>query len=799
VVNMRKLSFEDINFKFPESVFKFDSIKSIKCENEFIGQQRALEALNFGLAIEEKGYNIFVVGPTGTGRRTSVKQILEIVAKNMPIPNDWIYVYNFDNPSEPKAISLKAGDGKKFKESMEKLVEEISVSLSKAFESEDYSKIVSEIEDEYTKKKRELWENLVAQAKELGYLVQITPTGIATIPLVDDKPITPETYANLPENLRKDIEDRGLQVKHLVEKALQKSRKIDQELKQKLLEQDKYVALFAIGNLFEEVVKKFSDNEEIVSYLEKVKNNVIENIRNILNEEKREAVFSKYKVNLFVDNSNLKGAPVIEEMHPTYSNVFGKIEYVARMGIMFTDYTFIVPGSIHRANGGFLILDSLDVLRYPYVWDTLKKTLMSGISKIENIEGKIGLSSMRAPRPEAIPINVKVIIIGNEWMYYMLYNYDPDFRKLFKIKSEFDWEMNLNEENVQKYLHFISNSVNRYSLLDFSVDACKEIIKFGLRLSGDKQKLSTNFNKIVSLLIEANQVAKGKAKQMVDSQDVKEAIEKAEKRVRLIQEKYDEMILRGNIMVETEGEKIGQINGLTVTELGDYSFGMPVKITAKTYLGKVGVIDIQREADLSGKIHRKAVLTLENFLGWKYAQKTPISLSASISFEQVYSYLEGDSASLAETLAIISAIAEVPLKQGIAVTGSMNQHGEVQPVGGIPEKVEGFFRTCKARGLTGEQGVIIPATNIENLVLEDEVLQAVKDGKFHIWVVNNVDEAIEIMTGKKAGKLLKNGNYTKNSVNYLVCKRLERMHNLLEGSHKTEKKTKKKTKKSKKK
>jgi lon-related putative ATP-dependent protease len=798
MMRMKKLSFKDIEIKLPERVFNFNSTKELKFENELIGQKRAFEAINFGLAIQEKGYNIFVVGPTGTGRRTSVKQILEKTAKKMPTPDDWIYVYNFDNPAEPWAINLKAGDGKKFKESMEKLVEEISTALSKAFESEDYSRIISEIEDEYTKKKRELWENLLAQAKELGYLVQITPTGIATIPLVDDKPITPETFATLPDDIKRDIEERGLQVKHFVEKAMQRSRKLDNELKEKLAEQDKYVALFAIGTLFEETVKPFLDNKRIVEYLEKVKNDVIENIRNILNEEKREAVFARYKVNLFVDNSNLEGAPVIEDMHPTYSNVFGKIEYIARMGMMFTDYTFIVPGSIHRANGGFLILDSIDVLKYPYVWDTLKKTLMAGVAKIENVEGRIGLSSFKSPRPEPIPINVKVIIIGNELTYYLLYNYDPDFRKLFKIKSEFDWEIPLNEENTKKYIQFITSIINKYSLLDFTSDACKEVVKFGLRLSKDKQKLSASFNKIESLLIESSQIARNKSKDLVDSSDVKEAIEKAEERVRLIQEKYDEMILRGDIMVETEGRKVGQINGLTVTELEDHSFGMPVKITAKTYLGKIGVLDIQREADLSGKIHRKAVLTLENFLGWKYAQKTPISLSASISFEQVYSYLEGDSASVAETLAVISAISEIPLKQSIAVTGSMNQHGEVQPVGGIPEKVEGFFRICKAKGLTGEHGVIIPAANAENLVLKDEVLEAIKEGKFHIWTINDIDEAIEIMTDKKAGKLSKNGNYTRGSVNYFVCKRLEKMHNLLEGKEEKKGKSRKKKPKTKK-
>jgi len=793
---MKKLSYENL-------VMNDDFLPDFNTTEEFpsceilIGQERARKAVETGLKIKEKGYNIFVAGPTGTGRRTFVQNILKEVAKNRPRPKDWAYVYNFDDPQFPKVLSLEPGFGREFKKDMGNLIDEVIEALNRLFESEEYASKRAEIEDEYTKAKNELWENLKMKAKELGFSVQLTPTGVLTVPIMDGKPITPDVYELLPEEKKKEIEEASMKVKHLVEGTLHRSRKLDRELREKLQELDRYGAIFVIGNLFDELKKKYSNNSDIIEYLEKVKNDILDNLQDLRSEdqEKKEFYKKKYSVNLIVDNSDSIGAPVVYERNPTYSNLFGKIEYYAKLGVLQTDFTMIRSGSLHRANGGFIILDAEDVLRNIHVWEGLKRTLMSGWLTIENLENVLGFSSTITLKPQPIPIDVKVFMIGTPLMYELLYAYDEDFRKLFKIKAEFDWEMENNENSVRDYLSFISSICNEHKLPHLTRDAVKRVLWYSARLSGDRTKLSTRFGEISKLIIEAGTIAKMSKKNFVEEKDIKVTMESMEERVRLLQEKYDAMLKKYDLMVEVSGEKIGQINGLTVIELGDHSFGIPIKITAKTYLGKVGVVDIQREADLSGKIHGKAVLILEGFFGSKYAQKTPISFSASISFEQVYTIVEGDSASLAETLALISAISKVPIKQSIAVTGSINQHGEVQPVGGVTEKVEGFFRVCKMRGLTGDQGVIVPRGNVKNLVLKDDVLEAVKKGIFHIWAVENVDEAIEIVTGKKAGKLTKKGVYEKGSVNYLVSKELERIKKLLEGKEEKKKKKRKKGKK----
>ena len=793
---MRKLLYENL-------VMNDDFLPDFNTTEEFpsceilIGQERARKAVETGLKIKEKGYNIFVAGPTGTGRRTFVQNILKEVAKNRPRPKDWAYVYNFDDPQFPKVLSLEPGFGREFKKDMGNLIDEVIEALNRLFESEEYASKRAEIEDEYTKAKNELWENLKMKAKELGFSVQLTPTGVLTVPIMDGKPITPDVYELLPEEKKKEIEEASMKVKHLVEGTLHRSRKLDRELREKLQELDRYGAIFVIGNLFDELKKKYSNNSDIIEYLEKVKNDILDNLQDLRSEdqEKKEFYKKKYSVNLIVDNSDSIGAPVVYERNPTYSNLFGKIEYYAKLGVLQTDFTMIRSGSLHRANGVFIILDAEDVLRNIHVWEGLKRTLMSGWLTIENLENVLGFSSTITLKPQPIPIDVKVFMIGTPLMYELLYAYDEDFRKLFKIKAEFDWEMENNENSVRDYLSFISSICNEHKLPHLTRDAVKRVLWYSARLSGDRTKLSTRFGEISKLIIEAGTIAKMSKKNFVEEKDIKVTMESMEERVRLLQEKYDAMLKKYDLMVEVSGEKIGQINGLTVIELGDHSFGIPIKITAKTYLGKVGVVDIQREADLSGKIHGKAVLILEGFFGSKYAQKTPISFSASISFEQVYTIVEGDSASLAETLALISAISKVPIKQSIAVTGSINQHGEVQPVGGVTEKVEGFFRVCKMRGLTGDQGVIVPRGNVKNLVLKDDVLEAVKKGIFHIWAVENVDEAIEIVTGKKAGKLTKKGVYEKGSVNYLVSKELERIKKLLEGKEEKKKKKRKKGKK----
>ncbi len=786
---MREIKYEELlpDFgKLPD----FEYTDDIEAADDFVGQERARKALSFGVQMPHKGYNIFVVGPTGTGRRTFVQRFLENYAQNLPVPKDWAYVYNFEDPSSPIAISMEAGVGRALKRDMEKLVDEIISALSKAFESDEYSRRKNEIEDSYTRMKNELWDRLREQAKELGFTVQITPTGVLTIPVIDGKPITPDLFEVLPEEKKKEIEENSIKVKHLVEGAMYRSRKLDAEMKEKLEEIDRQVALFAIGGLFEELRGKYRKYEGVVSFLESVKEDVLENLSDIrkASGEDVEVFKTKYSINLIVDNSQLKGAPVVYEQNPTYSNLFGKVEYTSRLGMLMTDFTMIKGGAVHRASGGFLILDAESVLKNIHAWEGLKRVLRTGQIKIENLESALGLSNVITLSPQPIPVDLKVIMIGTPYIYELLYELDEDFRKLFKVKAEFDGTMKCTEETARSLVSFVEGVRKSLDLPKFSRSAVKAILWYSNRLSGDREKLSARFGSIRDLIVEAAAIAREKDKEDVSEEDVKKALEEMEERVRLLQEKYDELIEKGDLLIETSGKKVGQVNGLTVLDIGDHTFGVPVKITAKTFLGKTGVIDIHREVDLSGKIHSKAVLTLEGFFSSRYSQKTPLSLAASLSFEQVYSRLEGDSASLAEVLALISAIAEVPLRQDVAVTGSINQNGDVQPVGGVTEKVEGFFRACKAKRLTGTQGVIIPKANVRNLVLKDEVLEAVKEGKFHIWTVESVDEAIEIMTGMKAGKVTKRGYYQKGTVNRMVCDRLKEVKELLEGKEKRRKK-----------
>ncbi|PLV60407.1 Lon protease family protein [Thermotoga sp. KOL6] len=792
---IKKIKPEEIN-NLDLDFLNFQTTAEIPPSEGFIGQRRAKEALDLGIKIKEKGYNIFVTGVTGTGRRTFVQTMLQETAKKLPTPNDWGYVFNFENPYEPKVISFKAGQGKKFKKSLENLINEVVEVLNKSFESEEFAGKISEIEERYSLMKKQLWEDLEAKAKELGFAVQLTPAGVVMLPIINGKPLPPEAVNALPEEAKKEIEERQIKLKHLVDGTLYRIRKLDVEFRKSLEEFHRRTALFAIEPLFAEMKSEF-EGDTIKKFLEDVKKDIVENLVEFLKmdaKERKETYMRKYSLNLIVDNSDLEGAPVVFEMNPTYSNLFGKIEYYVRSGFLQTDFTMIRPGSIHKANGGFLILEAERLLSQPYVWHNLKRTLMESQITIENLESSLGISNTITLKPEKIPLDLKVIVIGTPHLYELLYELDSDFRKLFKIKADFDWEIPKNELNIQKYASFVSNVCREKNLPHFNKKALEKVIWYSMRNAKDSTKLSAIFGDIVNLIVESGEIAKMENSTITDSSHVLKAFHAMENRKNLLEEKYDEMIKRFDLMVEVTGSRVGQINGLTVLDLGDYSFGVPVKITAKAYLGRPGVVDIQREADLSGKIHSKAVLILEGFLGSRYAQEFPLSVSASISFEQVYSEVEGDSASLAEILALLSAISKVPIKQGIAVTGSINQHGEVQPVGGIIEKVEGFFRACKNRGFDGEQGVIIPKTNAKNLVLKDEIIQAMRKGLFHIWTVETVDDAIELVMGMKAGKLTKTGKYERNSINYLVCRELKKMKKLLDGTLK-EISSKKKAKK----
>lgn len=770
-----KVEYQNLVYRCPY-LPNFQTSVEIEPIEGFIGQEKARKAVEDALSINEKGFNVFVVGMPGTGRRSFITSFLEKEALRMSPPKDWVYVYNFSNPSEPKAISLEHGKGAQFKSDMQKLSEEVIESIEKIFESEDYAAKKSELEDEYMSKRTKLWEELQEKAKELGFSVQLTPTGVVSVPIFEGKPVTPEILESLPEEVKQSIGENGRKLKHVIEGTLYKSRKLDREYKEKLRELDKYAALFTVGALFDEMRKQYEFSYDITQYLTDVENDVLNNLSDLRSEdpEVRQLYKKRYSVNLIVDNSHITGAPVIFERNPTYSNLAGKVEYYSRAGMLFTDFTFIKAGALHRANGGFLILEAESLLRNPYAWEYLKRALLSEEIVIENLESALGFSNIVSLRPQPIPLNVKIFLIASPRIYYLMYTYDEDVRKLFRVKSEFDWELDVNEENVKKYLGFISSSCCRHELPHLDTKAVERILWYSSRLAADREKLSVRFGEISGLIRESCSIATRCGDKTVREEHVKTAISQMEDRVNLIQTKYDSQIKSHDLMVETTGTRIGQVNGLTVYDLSDHSFGIPVKITAKVHLGKPGVVDIQREANLSGKIHSKAVLTLEGFFGERYAQLLPLSISASLNFEQVYGVVEGDSASIAEAIALISAISKVPIKQEIAVTGSMNQHGEVQPVGGVTEKVEGFHRACKLHGLTGNQGVILPKANLKNLLLKDEVLEDIKKGLFHIWAIEHIDEAIEILTGIKAGKLTKTGNYEKGSVNDLVVKALKK-------------------------
>ncbi|ABR30191.1 ATP-dependent protease [Thermosipho melanesiensis] len=778
---MKKLTFRELTIK--SSLFpKVTSTKNISPCETFIGRENAFKAMEFGLSMNKDGYNIFVVGPSGTGRKSFAISLAKRFSKLKKKYYDLIYTIDLDEPYSAKAILLPPGEGKKLKEKLENVSEDIFKNIQQTFESEEYEEKKKELENEYEQKKEEILQELSKKAIRLGFIVKLTPTGIVYAPQLDGKPLTQEQFEKLPEEIKQTYEENVKKLEHLISGAIYQLRKIDSIYREKFNDLDRYATLFSIESSFEELKSQFRYSEKLIDYFEKLKDHIVKQSVKIKNfEEWKNYIKHILTINLLVDNSNRKSAPVIFENNPTYPNLFGKVEYISKSGVLYTDFSMIRSGSIHKANGGYLILNAEDLLKFPYVWDKLKKTLISKKLTIENIDIAYGLNPTITLKPEPVELDLKVIIFGTPNLYYLLYEYDEDFKKLFKVKVEFDWEMDTTKENIKQYYSFISSVVENNRLNPLDSKALRRVIWYSMRLSENREKLSMKMGEIASLIIEADYHSKLRNSNMITDKDILDAIKERENRVRLLMDKYDESLKKYEIMIETHGKVVGQINGLTVSHFGDFSFGMPVKITAKTYVGNSGIIDIQRESDLSGNIHSKAVLTLMGYLGSKYATEFPLSIGVSISFEQVYGMVEGDSASLAETVAIISAISNIPVKQSIAVTGSINQHGIVQPIGGAIEKIEGFYRLCKHRGLDGSHGVIIPEANVKNLVLKDEILNDIKNGLFNIWTVKTVDEAIELLMDKKAGKLNTKGKYPKGTVNYMVVERLKKIHEYIDG------------------
>jgi len=782
----QETTFENISFETTADLEDLDTV---------LGQPRAVDAMQFGVGIAARGYNIFALGPAGTGKRDVVTRYFQQRAEDAAVPPDWVYVNNFDEPHRPRAISLPAGRATVFRQDMETLIEELETALSAAFESEEYQARKQTIASEFQERQSQSFEQLQERAQERGIALLRTPAGLAFAPMREGEVMSPEEIQNLGEDERKRLEAEVEDLQGELQKIVRQVPGWQRSIQDRLKDLNREIAQFAVGGLIDEIRQKYRDNEKIVQHLDAVQKDVVQNARNVLAGEEEAAnlppmlrglaaaqqrgsespLMRRYRANVVVDNSESKGAPVIHEDNPTYQNLIGRVEHQAQLGALVTDFNLIKPGAIHKANGGYLVLDARKVLLQPYAWEGLKRAIQSREVRIESVGQMLSLITTTSLEPEPIPLDIKVALFGDPELYYLLYYMDPDFPELFKVSADFASQMDRNQENQELYARMIASIARRENLKPFARSGVARVIEQSARMLGDSDKLSVQMRDIADLLRESNYWASQNSHEAVTANDVERAIEARIYRSDRMRERVQESIQRNILLIDTREKKVGQVNGLSVLQLGNFAFGQPSRITARVWLGKGNLINIEREVEMSGPIHSKGVLILSGFLGERYATDTPLALSASLVFEQSYAGVEGDSASSAELYALLSAISEVPIKQSLAVTGSVNQHGQVQAIGGVNQKIEGFFDICKAQGLTGDQGVLIPTSNVQHLMLRQDVVNAVREGQFHVYAVDTIDRGIEILTGVPAGEKDEEGNYPRGSINYQVAKRLAQM------------------------
>lgn len=782
-----ELTPEQLRSVCDESLFDFKSTSEITPTDEVVGQERAVEAIEFGMSIDGSGYNIFALGPVGVGRTSIIKRFVQAKAKKMPKANDWCYVHNFKEPDKPQYLRLPTGKGKEFRRDMENLILVLREDIQQVLHREDYQSELNAIMEKMQKEKNEHFSGLEQQVQKQGFALQRGPTGLFIVPILDEKPLSPENFQKLPEEKRQELEGRAQSLQQDLQRTIHTVRNLDEETRRKLKTLKRDTILFAVEHHINTLKEKYQESS-IESYIDTVKENVVSNPDEIIAKEKNNtqqlpngikisdpdsSFQDRYRVNLIIDNSETEGAPVVVETNPIFQNLIGRVERKAQFGTLTTNFNLIKPGALHKANGGYLIVEAEHLLRSPFSYNSLKHALKDEEIKIVDMSEVYNQISTVALEPEPIPLDVKIILIGNPITYFQLYNLDEEFHELFKVKADFGIFMDKSDENINMYALFLALRCKEDNICHFGTSGIARIVEYGSELVGDQTKLSTCFADIRDLARESSYWAKKNGCEIIKRDHVQKAIDAKLYRINRAEDLTQEMIEKDEIFINAEGEIVGQVNGLSIINLGDYSFGKPTRITARTYAGQRSVINIEREAKMSGPIHNKGILTLTGYLNGKYLKNRPISLTASIGFEQLYEGIEGDSASSAELYSLLSSLSGFPVKQGLAVTGSVNQRGEIQPIGGITKKIEGFFDVCKRKGFTGKQGVIIPESNIKNLMLRQEIVDLVKEGKFHVYPVQSIDQGIEILTGRKAGDLQSDGTYSDGTVNQKVDKRLQ--------------------------
>ena len=784
-----ELNYKQLKMTCDPKIFNFETTDELESISTGIGQERGLKALEFGLSVDINGYNVYVEGPYGVGKTSYVKTLLSSISKKKKVPNDWCYVYNFDNPNEPVAISLPAGQGKEFRDSMKNFIIEIKTDLRNTFNNDDFEKEKNLIKQEYEIKRNILLEDLNKKSAEYGFTVKSSQTGIYMMPILNGKTIAEDEFNNLADDVKKDFEDKSTIVQQHIMEAIGQIKAIEKESDKRLQEWQSNVALLTINAHINLIKNKYKKNKKINTFLDSVKSDILKNINSFTVDEKQldskiqgpQAAHPEiykpwlnYRINLFIDNSSLEGAPVVADTNYSYHNIFGKLEYENYYGTLKTDYTMLKPGLLHIANGGYLVFQANDLLTNTLCYDSLKKVLRSKSLGIENTADPRSSMVMISLKPEPIPLDLKVVLIGDENLYQTLLAIDSDFRKLFKIKVEFADEAPMSKENMIRLARFVKGYCEHEELPPLDAGAMAKVVEYASKLADSQDKLSTRFTDLSLIIGEAATWAKLAKSKLITAEFIDKALTQKIDRVKKYDDKYMEMINDNTLLIDTKGFEVGQINGLTIMNVGDYTFGKPVKITANTYTGKNGIINIEREVELSGSSHSKGILILSGYLGEMFAQDMPLSLTASICFEQLYSGVDGDSASSTELYALLSSLSGIPINQAFAVTGSVNQKGDIQPIGGVNDKIEGFFHVCKSRGLDGSHSVIIPKQNIKNLNLSNEVVQAVKDGNFHIYAISTIEEGIELLTGVPAGSKDENGNFPAGAINYLVYQKLKK-------------------------